>query len=298
MLLRRLVPLAAAAALALPALSGCGAEDAAGVGIADAAGATAKKGTANYTFRLSMSGLGLPNKVDLKAAGVTSLSKPQMTMRMDLASLLASFGAPIPGAVIDLKLDGRDIYVKPPEIPGLPIPGGKEWISLDIVEIAEAFGVDAEGLAPLFAYDPSAYLRLVNSAKGMKEVGTETVNGTETRHFRGTYTGEDLINGLPADRQAAARDALEKFETQFGDDLLAAPTPVDIWIDDEGVARRMSSAAPIPAAKGQAAGKMSFVYDLTKFGAKLDVSKPASVTDVTDDLVTLFKSDEFRNALP
>lgn len=291
MLLRRFVPLAAILALAAPVVSGCGAEEKAGVGVAEAASATAKKGTATYTFTVNAQGLGLPGKIDLKASGVTSLTKPQMTMRMDVGPALGALGIPLPSALLDVRLDGGTVYVKPPAIPGLTIPGGKEWVSLDIAEAAESFGLDTAGLAPLFAYDPAAYLKLVNTAKGLKQVGEESINGTKTRHFRGTTTIEDSINALPADKQAAARTALDDVnkKLKLGDEFLTDPFPMNLWIDKDGVARRMSTSQSLPAEKGVPAGKIAIVYDLTKFGTKLDVSKPSSVFDATQPLLDAIK---------
>jgi hypothetical protein len=281
MLPRRLIPLAAVLALAAPVASGCGADPA---GVADAASATAKKGTASYTMRIGMSGLGLPSKVDLRLSGVTSLSKPQMTMKADLGPLIAGFGVPIGSAPVDVRLDGRMLYVKPPAVPGLAMPGGKEWVAIDLAETVEAFGIDAAGLGALGTADPAAMLRWLEGSKGLEEIGEDTINGTETRHFRGTFTFADVVASLPAGDRARAAKALEQLEDNLGEEI-AKPSPVDIWIDKDAVLRRMTSDQRLPASGGVPAGRFTLTYDLTKFGTKLDVARPASVADLTDGLV-------------
>lgn len=286
-LLPRLVPLAAAAALVAPALTGCGAEKAAGVDVANAASVTAAKETAAYSMRLDFDGLGL-GRVRLPVTGVTSLTEPKMTARADIAPFLSSIGIPLRDGRVDLRVDGKDLYLKPPRVPGFDVPGGKTWIALDLKRAAKAMGLDAEGLAPLLAFDPSAYLRVVAKAKDLERVGTETIRGARTTHYRGRFAPADIVAALPASKRARARRALKQLEDVAGREA-TAPAPVDLWLDEKGVVRRMTGVQKLPGGGGVPAGSFSLTYDLTRFGVPLDVSRPASVADVTGSLEKLLK---------
>jgi hypothetical protein len=287
MRLPRLIPLAAAAVLVAPALTGCGAEKAAGVDVAKAASVTAAKQTAAYSMRLEFDGLGL-GRVRLPLTGVTSLTEPRMTMRGDIAPFLSSIGIPLRDGRVDLRVDGKDLYLKPPRVPGFAVPGGKTWVALDVKRAATAMGLDAEGLAPLLAFDPSAYLRLIARTKDLKRVGSEMVRGTSTTHYRGRFALADIAEGLPASKRTRARRALKELEDVAGSGA-TAPSPMDLWVDEKGVLLRMTSVQKLPAGGGVPAGSFSLTYDLTRFGVPLDVSRPSSVADVTGSLEKLLK---------
>jgi hypothetical protein len=281
------VSLLAAAALAPGAVvaSGCGAEEVAGVDVAQAAQATAKKGTAAYTLTVKSSGLGLPQPLDVKATGVTDLTQPRLSMRMDLASLLATAGVPAGGGPLELRIDGKDVFVRVPELPGLQVPGGKEWVGLDLGQLAESFGLDTAGLGSLVAVDPAAQLRALQQAGALDEVGKEDVGGVQTTHLKGSYTVKQVIAGLPADQRAEAEKALAELRKVPGAGAqLDRPVPVELWVDDQAVVHRVRTSQAVPAQQGVPAGKVDVVYELSDFGAKLDVSRPASVYDATDTL--------------
>ena len=291
--MRKLVATFAAAALvggAGLAATGCGAEEAAGVDVAQAAEKTAAKKTAKATVTFRATGAGLPIPIDLKATGVTALDRPAGTMTMDLGPLLRLAGAQTGDGKLTIQFGGKDLYVKPPVVQGFEVPGGKEWVSVDLKKAAESFGLDTKGLGALFSVDPSTQLEALNSAKGLKEVGKEDIGGVETTHFRGTYTLSDFVAKLPADQKAAAEKALKDAEGLLGESL-DQPQPADLWVDDEGVLRKMRGTTKLPAQNGMPAGTFSFDYVLSDFGAKLDTTPPPAgdTLDVTERLTELAK---------
>ncbi len=65
----------------------------------------------------------------------------------------------------------------------------------------------------------------------MEKVGTETVRGVETTHYRATVDPRKALDQAPA----ALRDKISKSLEMFD-----GPIPVDVWIDGDGQARKIS----------------------------------------------------------
>lgn len=260
------------------ALSACGAEETAGVNAAQAAEATGKQGTARMTMRMRMSGLGLPTPMTVKADGVTALRESRARITMDLAPLLALTGAPSASkGNLEMVIDGADLYVRPPELDGLSVPGGKSWVRLNLRVIADAAGLPTEGLGALFTLDPASQLRALKAAKGLDEVGKEDVGGVETTHFKGTFRLSDFIAALPKAEREQARKAVEALERIGGQETrLNDPTPAELWIGEDGLMRRMRTSSKLPAQSGVPAGSFVIDYILRDFGAKLDTTAPSA----------------------
>ena len=137
----RMLALAATALLATAggiAVSSCASDEEKGtVDVAQAAKATADKGTARMTMNMRVSGLGLPGPIAIKAQGVTALGEPRGRLAIDRGPLLALIGATAEGnRHLDLTINGADLYAKPPRIEGLAVPGGKPWVALDLKALA------------------------------------------------------------------------------------------------------------------------------------------------------------------
>jgi hypothetical protein len=266
------------------ALAGCGSDDAQPFDAAKAAAATSQKGTARMTIALSVTGAGLPLPVSVKGRGVTSLKRPEGAITFDLGPVLTFAGVPPGTKGTDLQLrftPGGVVYAKPPSAKqlGLKLPGGKRWASLELAQVAAALDLPTKGLGKLFTLDPSAQLRALKAAKGLKEVGKEKIAGTQTTHFRGTYRLADFVRTLPAAERADVQAALARLEelsrtaggTTSG---LSDPIPADLWVDKDGVTRRMVSTTRLPAQGGQPAGTIKQRYELSDFGARLDATPP------------------------
>jgi len=282
----RLVTALAAASILVPGAvvaAGCGSEDVekvAGVDVAQAAKKTAEKGTAKMDMTIKITGGGIPQPVSLKASGVTALDRPAARMTIDFGPIAQSFGAPIPtgAAKVEMLFEGSRFNAKVPAIPGLPsLPDNAGWVQVDVAKVAEAAGFDTKGIGALFSIDPSKQLEILDSIDTLKKVGEEQVAGAKTTHYRGSYTLQDYIDALPADQKKAVEDALKQAEgltgtkDAFG---LDEPVPADLWIDDEGIARKITSKASIPSQGGVPGGTVEQEYLLTDFGAKLDTSAP------------------------
>lgn len=302
--MNRLAALLASACLLAPGAvlaAGCGADDVervAGVDVAQAAERTAAKGTARMRMTMKMTGAGLPQPVTVKANGVMALDAARGRLGIDLGTIAQSFGAPLPegAATVEMVFEGSRFNAKlPTGLPGVPaLPGGASWVQLDLKEVATAMGLDADGLGALFTLDPAAQLKAIDATRTLKKVGTETIGGASTTHYAGTYKLSDFIAGLPEAQRKAVQDSVDKLdELSAGGEPLALddPIPVELWVDADGVARKVLSASKLPAQKGVPAGTLEQSYELSDFGAKLDTAAPPKddTYEATDALTGLLK---------
>ncbi len=271
------------------AVAGCGGDEAGGLDVAKAAAATEQKGTARIALKTTVEGAGLPLPLDIKGKGVTSLKSSEGKITLDLGPLLGLAGAPqgTPGG-LELRFKAATVYVKPPKLQQLKVPGGKPWVSLELPKVAAALGLPTKGLGKLFTLEPAAQLRALKAAKGLKEVGKETVGGAQTTHYRGTYKLSDFVATLPAGERRDAEQAIKKLnELSAGSQTnVDEPIPADLWVDKDGVTRRLTATTKLPAQKGQPAGKLKQSYELSDFGVALDAAPPAAAEtfDATDAL--------------
>ena len=266
-----LLSLLAVLALGVTA-SACGAGDVDPASVAQAAETTRDEGSARVQYDMKVSGLGLPSEFGLAGKGVTALDSAEMDVTFDVSSLLEMAGAGGDGAV-RLVAEGGQLYVKPPSLEGLDLPGGKAWVGVDLARVTEAAGIDPEALSAFMTITPQASLDALQAAGKLEEVGEEEVGAVSTTRFKGEVRGKDLIAALPADRRDEAQRSLDQLLAQSGQKDVA--TPMDVWVDEEGRVRRMRQAAKTPASQGVPAGEVTVSLTYSDFGAEVDVQPPA-----------------------
>lgn len=281
--LSSLTLLGAIGAAALGA-SGCGADDVDPATIAQAAERTRAADSADVRVGVETKGFGFPGTLRLKGEGVTSLTEPELALTLDLGPVLALAGQAGGDGTARVRLDGKDVAVDLPELKRFRLPGGADWVTLDLERTIDAMGIDATGLGEIMTLDPGAQLDVLRTAGDVQDLGTETVGGAETTHYRGSVRIEDFIAQLPAARRAAARKALDVLEagTETADDA----TAFDVWIDGEDRIRRTVQRAAVPGQQGVPSGELTITLDLSGFGtAKAPAALPrADAYDVTGDI--------------
>jgi hypothetical protein len=198
-----------------------------------------------------------------------------MDLTFDFGTLLALAGAAGDGKTRVL-LDGSDVYVDPPALENLKLPGGARWVTADLGRLLEGLGIDASGFGELFRISPDQQLAALEAAGSVKEVGREKIDGVDTVHLRGTVKPSDYVKGLPADRRAAAEKALKELDKLPGAEgrSFDQATPVDMWIGEDKLLRRMVQKTTIPAQQGVPATKVDITLDFSDYGTKLDIAAP------------------------
>ncbi|WP_367038245.1 hypothetical protein [Streptomyces sp. Je 1-332] len=175
------------------------------------------------------------------------------------------------GKKVEQRVVDKVLYQKPPKGKA-QLPDGKPWLKIDL-ERLQASGVagtdQASDPSDSFAYSKSL------SDKGVKRVGEEEIGGVRTTHYRVSLDIDKLAQG---DQKEA-----DKMREQLGDSV-----PVNMWVDDKGLTRRMQ--LEMSAKNGKGSGgkdKVKVVMDFSDFGTNVDVDVPPSsdTADVTDKVI-------------
>jgi hypothetical protein len=273
-----LLALAAVAPATLTA-AGCGADDVdPRTAVAEAAQATQRAESARLTIRTTVSGIGSPIPLTVTGRGVTATREAKLDVTFDFGPLLALAGAGGDGRT-RLLVPGGDVFVDPPALPGLSVPGGRRWVGVDLREVTEAAGLDAGALEAFARIDPASQLAALKAAGSIERVGEADVAGTPTTHYRGRVRLSDYVRGLPADRRADAQEAIRDLERLTGE--ADAPMPVELWVDDESLVRRMTSRSEVPAQDGRRGGSVELTMELSDFGTRV-VADPPPAREVYD----------------
>lgn len=173
---------------------------------------------------------------------------------------------------IEAIFDGLVFYMKfPPQI-AEQLPGGKTWVKFDLAQLGKAQGIDFEQLMQLSGSGPSQSLELLRAASpDFAAVGDEEVRGLETTHYRGTVDLEKVAEQAPAN----ARESYRRIIELTGQRRI----PVDVWIDDAGLTRRVRYEQKLPGGSS-----MEITQELYDFGVQVDVEPPPAVevVDLTE----------------
>lgn len=181
------------------------------------------------------------------------------------------------------------MYMRMPTDLGAPTP----WISLDIAAVA---GEDV--LAELTAgSDVTQTLHYLRGAGEVNEVGREEVRGVPTTHYRADVDLGRAADLMPGDQRAQFEAAVEQFEAMAG----RTSMPVDVWIDDAGLPRRMNYRIEMDGSAfsdqlpGDGSLAMSFSMDVYDYGELVSVGPPPPhlVTDMTSDVGQLSDTQLF-----
>ena len=246
--------------LALPALAivlaGCGddgesAEDLDPVElIRSTPDALAEVGTAHMAMNVDA------GPASISAEGEFDFEAQQGTMTMELpAPLSTSF---------DMVFDGTTYFMSAEAFPVLPDLDA-EWISFDAEELAEQSGVDVDQLSQGGATNnPAEMLAALEgvSEDGIEEVGSEEIRGVETTH----YAGEIDMQAAVEQADVTLDDAtVQQFEELYGE----GGVPFDVWIDGDGLTRRMDLTTPV---EGQ---DVTVSIEMFDYGEPVDIDVPS-----------------------
>jgi hypothetical protein len=203
-------------------------------------------------------------------------------MSMDMGSLfdaLASEGEDVPAGfdgTMEMVFDGDTAYVRSPLFDLFTGASGG-WISMSMEEL----GADASQLG-VGGSDPSALLEGLRGIGGDPQpVGTEDVRGVPTTHYEASMSLSDALANVPEDQQDEVKASLE----QLGD-VESAEIPVDVWIDEDSLPRRMQMdmGALFGGLGGGEDTTMTITLEFFGYGEPVDIEVPSGdeVTPLSD----------------
>jgi hypothetical protein len=145
------------------------------------------------------------------------------------------------------------------------LPAGKTWLSLDLAKAARALGA---GLGSAPTQSPASVLDQLKSSGRVAKIGTDTIDAVRTTHYRG------VIDPKKISKIEKALHSTVSYE------------PFDVWIDGQGLVRRMTmsysqSASPTIPAASSVVTTISF----SNYGENVATTVPSA--DETFDATTL-----------
>jgi hypothetical protein len=266
-LMRRALVLTALTAFAALG-AGCGASEISPeAAVAEAATKTSDAGTS----RVSFSGtLNFPDIEPVGFSGDGVFVYKSLTGRFtyDLSELPEAAGLPNSEGWIGEVIMADDRFFM--RLPALTrdLPEAKPWIE---IEIKTESGLTPSELAGIGgANDPARLLQFLQGASGeVNTVGEEQVRGVDTTRYRATVELARVIEKAPEDARTSLREQLERRE-QAG---LGTTFDMEVWIDEDGLARRIRQADP----------EGDITMDLYDFGIDVDVEPPPSDQVMTEE---------------
>ena len=259
--------------------TGCGSNDALALDpVAEAATKTAEYGSSRVEFTVDMTVAG--QSIDMTGSGAFDYrdSRGFLTFRMAIPEL--------GDVTMDMRMVGKKMYMRlPKELSGETLPNGKEWLGVDLGESLEQAGLG--GFDFTQQQDPAQTLRLLRAASDdVKEAGYDEVRGVETTRYVGRLDFRKALDvgldelGLSADEEETARESM----TQTLDQLGSASLPFEVFVDADGLLRRMTMDMSMSILGEKLA--MVMQMDFFDFGVEVDVQAPpaSEVFDATDKL--------------
>ncbi len=191
----------------------------------------------------------------LGAAGLSSGSNGQVELRY-----LEESGDPVLYANLPFLAD--------------KLPGGKAWIRLDLQQVGQKLGVDLNQVLSQVGQNPGQFLDLLRASGSVEAVGTETVDGASTTHYKATIELDKVAGEVGGTIGQALYDRLS---------AQGAPSsiPVEVWVGDDGLVRRV--ALDETASSGGQTTGVKVQVDISDYGTPVTVTAPPSdqVIDLT-----------------
>jgi hypothetical protein len=189
-----------------------------------------------------------------------------MLGQMGLPSSLGSMAQLQHASIKEIALEQNGDYVIYMRLGFLAsqLPGGKQWIKLDVSKLGKAAGLDLGKLLSGSQFQPSDLLGMLTS-EGAKihKLGPATVDGVATTHYRATIDlakvlqskglTSPLLNGITAQMKTAT---------------------ADVWIGKDGLVRRVRVSYDVP--RGEEPMRVTMTMSLSDYGANLSITAPPS----------------------
>ena len=196
-----------------------------------AATTTAEVRTARISFDAAMEVSGLPEPVNFTGEGAADFASGQSRLTLDMSEFAEAFGGQLgdsAGWKGEAVYDADVIYMRLPALTKL-LPGAKRWLKINEGTLLE------QGGTQFSSPDPVEFVQFLRAAgRDVKVVGEEDVRGTPTTHYGATVDTDALPRAVPPDARAEAEAYARRLRAMGVETI-----PLEAWIDDEGVARRM-----------------------------------------------------------
>lgn len=269
------------------ALAGCGGGGGGGEAVATggegasavlaaAAESATEAGSSRVSFTITTQVPQQEAPVTLRGEGEFDYVNQVGTLTYDLGELFSAAGVEGSDEPAEVIVDGTTFYMRFPLLSGL-IPGGKPWLKFDLQTLGAEQGLDLGQLQQLNQGDPSQILGYLRGAGTVEEVGTETINGVETTHYRAVVDLDRVADVAPAELQEQVREQIELLKEQTGQTEL----PIEVWVDADGLPRRIVYTFDLSLGDPESSTSTVLTMDFSDYGLDVTVEPPPA-TEVTD----------------
>jgi len=261
--------------------------------LARSASSSADATSGRFGFEMTMSFAGADEPFSFSGEGAFDTLSKRASFSVDMSSLASLLGGLFAGLggtsgagapdfddpsgwKIDAIQDGTVGYVHFPALQS-ELPAGKSWIRADGGDLAVQ-GFDFSELDQFTKTDPRELLDIMGSATGeIETVGMDELRGVETTHYRtildssdlGTYTlGDDGDQSSSLAGQLAAQAGLSEI-------------PVDIWLDANGLVRKLTMAFSATQPGTSETSEISMSFELWDYGEAVEIELPPA-SEVVD----------------
>jgi hypothetical protein len=246
-------PLLAALVGLLLVLSACGGPSPQDL-LDDAPAALEEAGSSRFEMRVTAVGEGVDSRYS--AVGEQDFETGTMRMEADLGLEASS---------TETLAVGEVMYLRSPMF--VLFTGDEDrWVRVDLRESGQAAGLDVDALVEGQTGPAALLQQLRGAADEVEEVGEEEIRGVATTHLRVVVDTQRAIEDSPP----AAREQLRTFAEASG---MPDEYPMDVWIDDDGLPRRLSTVVEV---QDETMGTVTqqTVLELYDFGVTVRVEEP------------------------
>jgi hypothetical protein len=231
--------------------------------VSDAATRSQEAGSSRVDLELTMSGFA-PGELTIAGEGVQDSEQQLARFTFDLSEISALTGGGVDLSEIEMVMAGSSLYIR---LPFLESAGLKPWVEIDLQKVGKEKGLDLPALQQLGQADPALTFAFLRAAgDDTEEVGEEEVRGVQTTHYRTTVDLDRAAEQASAEQRAAIQALKE--------DTGLEVVPVNAWIDDDGLVRRIDfDYEDVELQPGQR-GDMTLRMEFYDYGADVNVEQP------------------------
>ncbi|MGW3663568.1 DUF1396 domain-containing protein [Streptomyces sp. NPDC005141] len=183
----------------------------------------AKKTEAVTSLRYRMTGK-VPEQGRVSGEAAMSTKPPAMSMKMTAEDQAAD-------GPVEIRLVDKAMYIGGGAQAAKDMDG-KSWIKFDMSALGADKELNANQLGGGQAdKNPATESTFLTGSKNVKKVGTETVDGVKTTHYKGKVTLDEFrksLKGADKATRATREKSLDQY-TKMGIDALT----MDVWVDGD-----------------------------------------------------------------
>jgi len=229
---------------------------------------TAQAQTVQFDMAVAVAGEG-----EITVSGAVDNDAQLMTTTVDLGSMIGIGDSNPLGDVgsMEMIVDiGNGVVYMNAEAMGGLLPVNAPWLSIDLESMAELGGQSLDDLGAAPAIDTNEVATMLLDAGEATEVGPETIDGVETKHFEVTV-------GLDGEIPAQVQDQLDSAELDLESIDLPDSITYDVWVTENNELRRVA------IDQSFAGQDLQMEINLLAVGEPVDISVPADgdVMDLT-----------------